>query len=144
MEYELEVVVQGKNRRVLSSSLSGSIHEDESEVSVSLRKIGSEKAVANKHPQLSTAAVADATSCWPSTRTLEDTQNLEISLLLNPVVEKTRDPSAKMALRPSWMEREVMNEETEEETEREKKEARRVLSREWLRKTDSVLMHLLL
>lgn len=120
MEFGLETVVQGKDRKVLSSSLSGSIYEDESEVSVSLRKIGSEKAVANKHPQLSTAAVADATSCWPSTRTLEDTQNLEISLLLNPVVEKTRDPSAKMALRPSWMEREVMNEETEDDGTRKR------------------------
>ena len=60
MEHEVEVVDQGKDQSVLSSGLSGFVHEGELEVSVSLRKIASKKVVANKHPQLSSAAVANS------------------------------------------------------------------------------------
>ena len=62
MEVEFDDLVQGKDQRVLSDSVSGSIHEDNSEVSVSLRKGASEKAVTDMYPSLYSAVVADDTS----------------------------------------------------------------------------------
>ena len=97
VEHELEVVDQGKDQSVLSSGLSGFVHEGELEVSVSLRKIGSEKVVANKHPQLSSAIVADASgSAFDADSQRHPGSGIQKCCFFST---HTRDLSAKMALR---------------------------------------------